>query len=438
MDAGSRLARVLVTRPDLGTDVVVLGLPRGGVPVAFEVARVLETPLDVVVVRKLGVPFQPELAMGAIGEGGFRVVNDEVLRAAGIRIDELAVVEDRQRSELERRSRVYRGDLPAVPLSGRGAVIVDDGMATGSTMRAACLVARSRGATRVVVAVPVASRSALLAVRPVCDEVVCLESPERFFAVGEWYADFSQTSEEEVADLLRRARQWNERTGGPPGDPPELPPSGREALIRSGSLRLCGGLSAPANPVGAVLFAHGSGSSRHSPRNRYVAGVLNDAGITTLLLDLLTVDEESDRARVFDVEMLAQRLGDATEWALAQPETRSLPVGYFGASTGAAAALWAASRPGATVAAIVSRGGRPDLAVQVLPAVTAPTLLIVGGRDQAVLDMNRRAQERLRCDSHLAVVAGATHLFEEPGALEKVAQLARDWFVAQFVIAMRS
>jgi putative phosphoribosyl transferase len=167
-----------------------------------------------------------------------------------------------------------------------------------------------------------------------------------------------------------------------------------------------------------------------------VAGVLNQAGLATLLFDLLTTAEESDRARIFDVRLLADRLGDATRWLLGQPDLqRAAKIGYFGASTGAAAALWAAAQPDCPVTAVVSRGGRPDLAAPVLAAVTASTLLIVGEKDKAVLDLNRRAAAALRCEHHLAIVPRAGHLFEEPGALEVVAELARDWFTAKMGLA---
>jgi putative phosphoribosyl transferase len=176
------------------------------------------------------------------------------------------------------------------------------------------------------------------------------------------------------------------------------------------------------------VFAHGSGSSRHSPRNRFVAGMLNEAGLATLLFDLLSPEEELDRANVFDIEVLARRLGEVTTWLRDQPETQEQAVGYFGASTGAAAALWAAAEPDARIAAVVSRGGRPDLAGPRLAAVTAPTLLIVGGEDHTVLDLNRRAEAQLRCESRLVVVPGATHLFEEGDTLQTAAELACDWF----------
>jgi predicted alpha/beta-hydrolase family hydrolase len=192
---------------------------------------------------------------------------------------------------------------------------------------------------------------------------------------------------------------------------------------------LAGHLTIPEHPRGIVVFAHGSGSSRHSPRNRYVATVLNGAGFATLLFDLLTLDEERNRANVFDIDLLAGRLVHVTEWLAGQPDTASLPVGYFGASTGAGAALAAAADPRVKVAAVVSRGGRPDLAGEHLTCVHAPTLLIVGERDETVLELNRRARDAIPGRCQIVVVTGATHLFEEPGTLEKVALLARDWFM---------
>jgi putative phosphoribosyl transferase len=189
-----------------------------------------------------------------------------------------------------------------------------------------------------------------------------------------------------------------------------------------------GDLVVPEAARGLVVFAHGSGSSRHSPRNRQVAESLHERSLATLLLDLLTEEEERDRANVFNIELLASRLVAATAWSGQHPELRSLAVGYFGSSTGAAAALTSAAELGDRIAAIVSRGGRPDLAGTRLAAVTAPTLLIVGGRDEVVIELNREAQARLDAVSELAVVPGATHLFEEPGTLDQVSTLAGEWF----------
>jgi putative phosphoribosyl transferase len=418
VDAGRRLADT-VQQADLGARVVVLGLPRGGVPVAFEVADALQAPLDVVVVRKLGVPFQPELAMGAIGEGGVRVENPDVLRSVALTDVDLAAVEQRERAELERRAHQYRGGRPRLDLRGRCAVIVDDGIATGSSARAACVVVRALGAARVVIAAPIASRLALAELATVADDVLCVDSPEPFYAVGEWYRDFSQTSDAEVVDLLRRSRR-------PRRSPPPLRDA--EELIPSGSTRLVAHVCVPPGASGVVAFAHGSGSGRHSPRNQMVARVLNESGLATVLVDLLTPEEEGDRAKVFDVPLLAGRLGAVARWLRSRPDVGDAPLGYFGASTGAAAALWAAAQPGSGVRALVLRGGRPDLARPVLPAVTAATLLVVGGCDETVLALNRRVQAELRCPNRLVVVPGATHLFEEPGALESVAAHARDWF----------
>jgi putative phosphoribosyl transferase len=418
-DAGRRLAnRTLHLR---GEDVVVLALPRGGVPVAAEVARALGAPLDVIVVRKLGVPVQPELGMGAIGEGDVRIINPEVVAITHVTDAEIAAVERRERAELDRRAQRFRGDRPRTPLAGRTAVIIDDGIATGSTARAACQVARAQGAARVVLAVPVAPPSACTALAADADEVICLETPGHFLAIGEWYQDFSQTSDREVVSLLQRA-------AAEPGPAGAAAPWGGEVVVATGSARLAGHLSTPGGGAGMVVFAHGSGSGRRSPRNRFVADVLATAGLGTLLFDLLTAEEEQDRANVFDIGLLAGRLGAVTRWMHEQPGLAGAPVGYFGASTGAAAALWAAAEPGGEVAAVVSRGGRPDLAMPRLAEVRAPTLLIVGALDDAVLGLNREAQRRLRCENHLAVVPGASHLFEEPGTLERAAGLARDWF----------
>ena len=203
-DAGRQLASRLL--PLRGKDVVVLGLPRGGVAVAAEVARALDAPLDVILVRKLGVPAQPELGMGAIGEGDARVINTDVVRYSGASEADINAVEQRERAELERRTKRFRGDAPREPLAGRIAVLVDDGIATGSTARAACQVARAQGAARVVLAAPVAPPSARSTLAGDADELVCLETPERFLAIGEWYDDFSQTRDEEVVSLLRAAR----------------------------------------------------------------------------------------------------------------------------------------------------------------------------------------------------------------------------------------
>lgn len=295
-DAGRRLADEL--RYLRGEDVVVLGLPRGGVPVAFAVAAGLGAPLDVIVVRKLGVPFQPELGFGAVGEDGARIIDDRVVAAAGLTQREISAVEARERAELDRRVRRLRAGRPRVPLNGRTAIVVDDGIATGSTARAACQVARAQGAKRVVLAVPVGPPGVIASLRRDADEVMCLSTPKMLAAISVWYAEFTQTRDDEVVALLKRA----------------------------------------------AARAYGSGAA---------GGTAGTAGS-------------------------------------AAPD----PPGFE----------------------------------RELASVRAPTLLIVGGNDKTTLDLNRQAQQQLTCDNQLAIIPGATHLFEEPGALEQVAELAAGWF----------
>ena len=213
-----------------------------------------------------------------------------------------------------------------------------------------------------------------------------------------------------------------------------MPSSQKEqpVTICSEALSLSGFLGIPAKSKGLVVFAHGSGSGRFSPRNRFVAQHLQQGGIATLLIDLLMTDEEEDRRKVFDIDLLADRVLVASAWLREDPRTKPLPLGYFGASTGAGAALQAAARAPFDVGAIVSRGGRPDLAERYLPQVTAPTLLLVGGEDYPVIEMNQQAYRILRCPKQLTIIPGATHLFEEPGTLEQVAELALRWFQQHF------
>ena len=427
VDAGRQLAKRLDSFG--GQDVVVLGLPRGGVPVAFEVAKALQAPLDVLVVRKLGVPFQPELAFGAIGEDGVRVLNDAVVREAQLDGDDMDTVERKQRIELRRRAERFRRGRDRIPLTGRIAVIVDDGIATGATAKAACQVARAHGASRVVLAVPIGPDDIVARFAGYADEVVCLETPAFFFAVGQGYRNFTQTSDDEVIALLDRARR-NFAEAAAIDAAADPPLRDEEVRVLAGPVTVAGHLTIPENPRGIVVFAHGSGSSRHSPRNRYVAEVLNQAGLATLLFDLLTPAEERNRANVFDIEGLAGRLIDVTGWLASDPDTASLPVGYFGASTGAGAALVAATDPSVTVA-----GGRLSR------RPTGSRGKVPGGSrcaDATDRGRPRRSGPRAestgaggdtRANAKLTVVPGATHLFEEPGTLEQVAKLACDWFI---------
>ena len=425
VDAGAQLATRLESFR--GQDAVVLGLPRGGVPVAAEVAKALDLPLDVIVVRKLGVPHQPELAMGAIGEDGAQFLNRNLIGRGRITSADVESVEGRERETLNARVARLRRGQARIDLRDKVAIVVDDGVATGATARVACGVARQLGAARVVLAVPVVAAQAAreLAAGPEVDEVVAVSAPRSFRAVGAHYRDFSPTTDDEVGSLLEQARERAlTAAGSSDGDADE------DVVIPAGSVSIEGHLTVPAGARGVVVFAHGSGSSRHSPRNVYVARVLQAAGLGTLLIDLLTTTEERDRANVFDIELLAGRLVAATRWLGGRADTGGYGYGYFGASTGAGAALWAAAEPGNQIAAVVSRGGRPDLAAARLGTVRAPSLLIVGSRDDVVIDLNRKAQSLMtECDTELVLVEGATHLFEEPGALAEAASHARTWFV---------
>lgn len=412
-DAGRRLAVLL---GDLRCEnPVVVGIPRGGVPVAAEVARALEAPLDLVLVRKIGAPGNPEYGIGALAEDDVLVLDEDAVRRLWLGPVELDAAVERARRELVERSASRYARRPRLAVAGRTVLLIDDGLATGHTARAAARSLRERGATRVILAVPVAAPASARELRGWVDDVVCVQTPADLWAIGLWYEDFSPTSEEEVAALLA------EHSGA----------VAREAAIEAASgIVLSGDLTVPwgAYARGVVAFVHGSGSSRLSPRSRQVAQALNEAGFATLLFDLLTPHEEAERANVFDVLLLAERLVAATHWLRRQPETARLALGYFGASTGSAAALLAAAELQAGVCAVVSRGGRPDLAQPRLNEVLAPVLLIVGGADTTVLELNRQAQRRMSCENELTVVPGATHLFEEPGALDRVARLAIDWF----------
>jgi len=286
-------------------------------------------------------------------------------------------------------------------------------------MRAAIAALRQRKPARIVVAVPAGAPEVCKEVGQEADEAVCAAMPESFHAVSQWYAEFKQTTDEEVRDLLSRSSQ-----------------AASVSIAINGDV-IQGDLARVTRAIGTVIFSHGSGSSRKSPRNRYVAGVLNQHGITTLLVDLLTAEEEvRDNQTLehrFDIDLLAGRLVGATDWVMDHPVLSGLPVGYFGASTGAAAALVAAAERREIIQAIVSRGGRPDLAGEALRRVVAPTLLIVGELDQTVVKLNREAMEEMPGETRIEVIPGATHLFEEVGALGTVAALASDWFERKLV-----
>ena len=417
-DAGRRLAARLATLDPVRP--VVYALPRGGVPVALEIARALHAPLDLILVRKIGAPGAPEVALGAIVDGASpqTVINEDVRRLS--RADDIYLERAKQRelAELERRRAAYLGSRAQINPAGHTAIIVDDGLATGATAKAALIAVKNQGAAKVILAIPVAPAETLAEMRRYADTIVCLHPAKSFQGVGSFYQDFHQLTDEETIGLLRQG--WAGADQAATGS--------IKRQITVPPLALVGDLSVPADPRGIILFAHGSGSSRLSPRNIAVADRLNAEGFATLLLDLLTENEARDRRNVFDIPLLAERLLEAAIWIGAEPDIADLPLGLFGASTGAGAAMLAAAELRDRVAAVVSRGGRPDLAAERLAEVEAPTLFIVGGDDQQVLELNRKALAALACDKLLRIVPNATHLFEEPGALETVTDMASAWF----------
>jgi putative phosphoribosyl transferase len=417
-EAGLCLAAKLTGR--FGARPLILALPRGGLPVAAPVAEALDADLDVLVVRKVGAPSNPEYAMGAVGEGGVVVIDRAVCSGLHVSEDEVRRATLQAQTEVARRVRAYRSGLSPLTLTDRDVVVVDDGLATGSTAAAAVNVARRMGARSITLAVPVGSREAVARLRGMVDDLVCLEQPEPFWAVGEHFEDFDQLDDAEVVRILAEHPQ---RVRLPKRDAMD-----RDVRIDVGGAYLPGHLAVPPNATGMVVFVHGTGSTRNSPRNLAVASMLRAAGLGTLLFDLVT-EGESQRGLDPGIGVSADRVVAAANWLARQPETATLPMGYLGSSSGAAVALAAAAAAPHLVEAVVSRSGRPDLAREWLSGVQAPTLLIVGSLDQAVVDINRQAQQELRCPHLLEVVRGATHLFEEEGTLTQAAALARTWFL---------
>ncbi|WP_431637118.1 alpha/beta family hydrolase [Dyella sp. KULCS107] len=418
-DAGEQLARAL--RIYRGQHPLVLAIPRGGVPVGRVIADALDGELDVVLVRKLGAPSNPELAIGAVDEQG-RVSLSDYAAATGA--DEAYVAREtaQQLALIRQRRHRYRPRHPPIDPAGRVVIVVDDGLATGSTMRAALAAVRARHPASLICAVPVAAPHSLVELKGQADDVVCLSAPPDFRAVGQFYQRFEAVPDEEVIELLAAAPSTKAATAM------------QSVQLHLDGVTLQGDLTVPPQARGVVIFAHGSGSSRLSPRSRAVAGVLHEHGLATLLFDLLSTSEDADRRMRFDIALLASRLGRAVRWAAGVPALHALPVGLFGASTGAAAALVVAAQQPERIAAVVSRGGRPDLAgTAALAKITAPTLLIVGGADTDVIMLNRQALALMQESAELVLVPRATHLFEEPGALERVAALAADWFTRWLV-----
>jgi len=415
-------------------DLIVLGLPRGGMAVARTVADALGAPLEALVARKLGVPGMSEVAFGAIAEGRRRAVADSVWWYLGLPRRVVAPIVDRERTELRRRARLYRAGAPLPTLRGRTVVLVDDGLASGTTLRAAALAVRRHRPGRVIAAVPVASAMHCDDVRATVDELVTTATPEPFGMVSAWYDDFAPVSDAQVLRLLGRSSAAHpEMLDARPDTTEEHEitiPVGQGGTAEPG--RLTGDLGLPnGRPAGLVILAHGGGSSRNSYRNRYLAGRLRQGGWATMRVDLLLEHEQAEDdvtgdAR-FDIGRIAGRLRRATEWAARTRAPGAERLVLFGASTGAAAALVVAAARPDLVSGVASRGGRVDLAGPSLPAVRAPVLMIVGGADTDTLQRSRVSAPRLGGRTRLDVIRGAGHTFEEPGAVGAVGEHVVRW-----------
>jgi len=458
--AGQALARTLRTFK-WESNVIVIGLPSGGIPIAREVADTLKAPLDVLVSRKVGVPGIEEVALGAVAEGTDRVVADAMAWYIGVPsriVDRLAA---RERVEVERRAQMYRNGGPLPDVKGRTVILVDDGLATGATLRAAAFAIRSGKPRRIVAAVPVASLTGAAEVRADVDDLVAVITPQRFDTIAAWYDDYAPVTDEEVMSILGRptrvaimngrrvvsdilrdvgeriapgllradgASVSNERSVAIPGCSGALMAEfGRAQHIPGGN----GEEDHPAKARGLVILANGGASgSRHSYRNRYLAGRLRLSGFATLRVDLLTAPEQEAEIGASvpcNVARIGGRLTSVCEWASRTGLDGAHRTVLVGSSTAAAAALTAAARRPGQICAVIARAGRVELAADVLRHVTAPVLLIVGATDRETLRRNSEAMGVLPRGALLIRVPRAGHSFAEPGALGAVAEQAVRW-----------
>ncbi len=415
--AGRALAGALVGV--VKAPCVVAAIPRGGVTVALPVAERLGAPLTVAYARKLSAPFAPELAFGAVDEDGEMVLSAGTVEALGLGEPDVAQAKVRVLAEVRRRMARYQVPPLAAFLPGSAVVLVDDGLATGLTMRAALAYARRHGATEVVVAVPCASVQAATRFREEADRFVSLIVDERFMAVGQYYADFSPVSDEEVIAMLAEAP----RAPSAPAAPSSIRFRAPQGHALTGELLLPGG----PGPHPVVVFAHGWGSGRQSPRNRAAAEALRGAGIGAFLFDFTGHGESEGMREASTLAQQADDLGAALDAVAGMNDIDPGRIGVAGASSGAAAALARASID-ARIAALVLRSGNPAGAEDAAARVTAPVLLLVGEHDLPTLAANRAVAARLAGPCRLEVVPGGDHLFGEPAALARAVDLTVAWF----------
>ena len=397
---------------------LVLAIPRGAMQMAEIIAsqaQGLDGDLDVILVHKFASREHPEFALGSVTEDGDIYFNEDAKAAGrlmGMDESDLFDAAHEEIEKLQAKRRLYTPHRASLGMKDRTVIIVDDGIATGATMSAAVKTAFAKGAHHVIAAAPLASRLAIANIQQLGAEVCSYTIAEGYFTVSQYYDDFSQVSDALVADTLARH---------------EL-----EVIIRDHGVSLHGFLNIPPYCQGLVVFVHGGGSGKESPRNQFVANILQRAGIGTLLVDLLSRDDQTRSDKEIDIAFLSKRVDTVVRWLLKNPKTSHLPIGLFGASSGAASALRASIELEDDVKAIVLRGGRPDLAWESLSQVTAPTLIIVGGDDEPVLAINHEAFSQLNCECEFVEIPGATHLFDEPGALAEVAKRTREWFLRFF------
>ncbi|MEU1901384.1 phosphoribosyltransferase family protein [Nocardiopsis dassonvillei] len=420
-EAGRRLAERV--RPFAVAEPLVLALPRGGVPVGAELALRLGADFDVLMVRKIGLPGHPEMGVGAVAEDGRVLYDDRALARLHVPRQALSDTVAAERDELDRRRRVYRGERPPPRIAGRDCVVVDDGVATGGTARAALRMVRQAGPARLVLAVPVASPEAVALLREEADALVVLSAPDNFRAVGEWYRDFGQLSDDHVTAILAENAHTRPRSGRT-----------RHVRVPAGGVHLDGDLTVPAETRGAVVMAAGEG--RADERWRSVASVLQQAGYATLLMDLLTEresppgssDTAPDAASGVGADELGERLGAAAAWLRRTSESADEPLGVLASGDAAASALVAAARYPRDVAAVVAHGGRIDVAEASLPDVRASVLVLLEGDDSFLRELGEWTRARIGGSTDLRVVSGAERLLRDPREWRRVAAEALDWF----------
>jgi putative phosphoribosyl transferase len=416
-DAGRQLGERL--QEQILSEPIVVGLARGGTPVAVEVAEALTAEIDTLIVRRVAHPEHPDVGIGVVAEGDVVLFDPQLV--AWLQLEEAALdgLVAAERRHLQRQARALRGGRDPVAVAGRDVVLVDDGVSSGLTAKAAVESLRRRGAERIMLALPVGSPVVLAELEGLVDHLVCLEQPEKVEALADFYQDFTEVDDRLAGRLLQEAVRRLVTV--------------REVDVPIAERTVIGALVGPSRPDGVVVVVPGVGSAARSPRNLVLARQLAAKGLATLLVDLVDAGEAAEGATPSGLETQAERVAELCRWLRTESPWAQLPVGLLSSCSGTAVALLAVARHRAEVAAVVSRDGRPDLAGEALAAVTVPTLFVVAGRDERGERLNLAARYRLHGVAEVAVVAGASMLFEEPGTLAEVGRRAGAWFVHHFV-----